>query len=299
VTRLATRGSPLALWQAEAVKAAILRVAPAERVELVIVRTQGDVVLDRSIAAIGTNVFTAEVDRALLEGHADVGVHSLKDLATRLSDGLLLLGTLERGPVEDALVAPRHSGLDALPRGARVGTGSPRRKAMLLAARPDLVCVPLRGNVETRLAKARSGELDATLLARAGLERLGLAAEITEVLPLDRFLPAAGQGLVGIVGRVGDARMAEVVRAIGAADALSCGIAERAVLRDLQAGCHAPVGALACVEAGVLTLRVRVLALDGSAEVRAGAAGPVAEAAAIGALAAAEVRARGGEAYLQ
>lgn len=297
--RLATRGSALALWQAEAVARALARAAPAEEVRIVTVRTSGDEIQDKAIAAIGgTNVFTAEVDRAVAEDRADAGVHSLKDLGTQMAPGLVLAAVLARGPVEDVLVAPRAGSLDALPPGAVVGTGSPRRRAMVLAARPDLRCADLRGNVETRLLKVERGEVEAAVLARAGLERLGRASAISQVLPSDRFVPAAGQGLIGISCRAADARALAALRAIRDEAGFAAGLAERAVLRDLHAGCHAPVGVLATVTGGRLSLRCRILALDGRSEISGSVEGPASDAEALGVRLAADLMVRGAAKFL-
>jgi hydroxymethylbilane synthase len=299
VIRLATRGSALALWQAEAAARALAGAAPAEEVRIVTVRTSGDDIQDKSIAAIGaTNVFTAEVDRAVAEDRADAGVHSLKDLGTQMAPGLVLAAVLARGPVEDVLVAPRAGSLEALPAGAAVGTGSPRRRAMLLAARPDLRCVDLRGNVETRLAKVERGEVEAAVLARAGLERLGRGSAISQVLPPELFLSAAGQGLVGLTCRAADARAVAALSAIRDEAGFAAGLAERAVLRDLRAGCHAPVGVLATVAGGRLSLRCRVLALDGRSEIAGSLEGPASDAEALGSRLAADLIARGAAKFL-
>lgn len=298
--RLATRGSRLAVRQAEAVRTALARVAPGEPVELVPVPTLGDETQDdgRDVAALGrTNVFTAEVDRAVLDGRADAAVHSLKDLGCTLAGGMVLAAVLERGPVEDVLVS-RAGSLRELPAGARVGTGSPRRRAMLLRARPDLACVPLRGNVETRVAKVERGEVDAAILARAGLERLGLARVATEVLPTSAFLPAAGQGLIGVTCRSADARVRGWLTAARHADDFQAALAERALLARLGAGCHACVGALARVAAGRLTLSCRVLARDGESELSSEVGGAPARAEELGAALAAGLLSRGAGALL-
>jgi hydroxymethylbilane synthase len=299
VIRLATRGSALALWQAESAARALAGAVPGEEVRIVTVRTSGDEIQDKAIAAIGAvNVFTAEVDRAVAEGRADAGVHSLKDLGTQMAPGIVLGAVLERGSVEDVLIAPRFGSLPDLPPGAAVGTGSPRRRAMLLAARPDLRCVDLRGNVETRLAKVGRGEVEAAVLARAGIERLGRAAAISQVLPLDRFLPAAGQGLVGITCRESDAPVLAALRAIRDAAGFAAALAERAVLRDLHAGCHAPVGVLATVDGGMIALRCRILALDGSSDLAGSVQGPASDAEGLGARLAADLIARGAARFL-
>jgi hydroxymethylbilane synthase len=301
VIRLATRGSDLALWQARAVSDAIARSGAAEPVELVLVRTAGDVSQDRDIdlgALGGVNLFTAEVDRAVAEGRADAGVHSLKDLGTAVHAGLALGAVLERGPVEDVLVS-RTGRLAALPRGAAVGTSSPRRRAMALRIRPDLRCVTLRGNVDTRLRKVERGDVDAAILARAGIERLGLGGAIAEVLSVDEFLPAVGQGAVAVTCRAGDARVAGLLARIRHPQSFDATRAERALLARLGAGCHAPVGALARVAGGRLALRCRILAYDGASEVSGSIEGAAADAEAIGVSLASELLGRGGAELLR
>jgi hydroxymethylbilane synthase len=281
--RLGTRESPLAMWQAKAVQQRLAQSGAGVKVTLVPIRTTGDEVQDREVSALGSvNVFTAEVDRAVAEGRADAGVHSLKDLGTQLAPGLVLASVLERGPAEDVLVAPRFGALRDLPQGATVGTGSPRRRAMLLRERPDLVCRSLRGNVQTRLAKVALGEVDAAIMARAGLVRLGLDSAVTELLALDRFLPAAGQGLIGVTCRGDDAGARSALGMITNDAGLAAGAAERAVLSGLHAGCHAPVGAHAVVDGSKLVLSCRVLALDGSKEVAGAIEGDASEAARLG-----------------
>ncbi len=281
---LATRGSPLALWQAEHARAALASAMPGERIEFVTVSTSGDDVQDRPVVLMGaTGVFTVEVDRAVVDGRARCGVHSLKDLATQLEGGMVLAAVLPRGPVEDVIVSPRFGTLSALPEGARVATGSLRRRAMLLRKRPDLVCVDIRGFVGTRLKKLERGDADALLMARAGLERLGMKDRITEVLPIDAFLPAVGQGLVGITCRADDREMVEAWRRAGDADGFAAGTAERAFLATLRAGCHAPVGGHAVMRAGRLHLEGRVLSKDGVREVAGSASSSSADAATLGA----------------
>jgi hydroxymethylbilane synthase len=278
---LATRASPLARWQAEAAADALRR-AGAE-VRLLDVKTVGDRVLDRPIAAVGAQgVFTVEVDRAVQDGAADAAVHSLKDLATTCAEGLVLAATLPRGPVEDVLVAPKHRTLDLLPRGAIVATGSPRRRAMLLRERPDLKFVDARGNLATRLEKLDAGESRALVLARAGLERIGLGGRITEVFATHRLLPAVGQGLIALTCRADDAATRARLSAISEPGGFACGIAERALLRTLRGGCHAPIGAHAETVGGSLALEARVLAADGSREIADRIAGPPAEAEDLG-----------------
>jgi len=261
--RLATRGSPLALWQAETA-ARVLRAAFADlEVTLVTVRSGGDADTHTPLAAFGrTGIFTAEVDRTLLQGDADAAVHSLKDMTTTLEAGIVLAAVLPRGPVEDALAGAALADLSA---GARVATGSARRRAMLLRARPDLACVAIRGNVGTRLAKLDAGEAEALLVARAGLVRLGLEQRIAEVLDTERFLPAVGQGAIGLTCRADDGETLERLRAVCDSATRAAVEAERAFLAVLRGGCNVPVGAHARVEPdGGLHLTAQVLARDGS-----------------------------------
>ena len=296
---LATRASPLALWQAEAVKAALQKAEPGLAVALYEVKTVGDRVLDRPIAAVGSQgVFTVEVDRAVQEGRADAAVHSLKDLATTCAEGLVLGAVLRRGPVEDVLVSPKHRTLDLLPRNAVVATGSLRRRAMLLRERPDLTFVDARGNIATRLAKLDAGECRGMVLARAGLERLGYGARMTEVFATTRLLPAVGQALVGVTCRADDATTQRRLAAFSDADGFTCGTAERALLRTLRGGCHAPVGGHATLAAGRLTLQGRVLATDGGREVADEIAGAASDAEALGVALAERMIARGADRLL-
>ncbi len=297
---LATRNSPLAIWQAETA-ASLLRAAhPGLTVALLEVKTVGDRVLDRPIAEVGTQgVFTVEVDRAVQEGRADAAVHSLKDLATADSDGLVLGAVLLRGEAEDVLVAPKHKTLDLLPRAAIVATGSLRRRAMLLRERPDLQFVDARGNIATRLAKLDAGECAGMVLARAGLQRLGLAGRITEIFSVDRLLPAVGQALVGITCRADDPRVRARLAAITDAAGHASGRAERALLRTLRGGCHAPVGGFAVVRGDQMTLRARVLSRDGAREIEDAISGPAAEAESLGVALAERMIARGAAKLLE
>lgn len=297
--RIATRGSPLALWQAETV-AALLRAAdPAVETRFEIVKTTGDVVLDRPIADVGpVGVFTKEVDRRVVDGRADLAVHSLKDLATTLEAGLVLGAHLSRGPVEDVLVAPVHRTLAQLPKGAVVATGSPRRRAMLLRARPDLSIVDARGNVATRVARADGVEVHATILARAGLTRLGAVDAITEVLPIELMLPAVGQAIVGVTCRSGDRTTRALLARIDDGASRACAAAERALMRTLKAGCHAPVGGHATVDGETLRLEARVLSLDGAECLEGSMEGSPSDAEGLGAELANELLRRGAQRFL-
>lgn len=288
--RLATRGSELALWQARRTSELL------GGAEIVVVESSGDRDRVTELARFGSiGIFTVEVDRAVLDGRADVGVHSLKDMTTTLQEGVQLVGVLERGMIEDALVARDGLTLDGLPPGARVGTGSLRRGAMLRAARPDLEVVPIRGNVGTRLARVTGGELDATVLARAGLVRLGLEQHASDVLDTERFLPAVGQGIVGLTCRADDPATRErLQREARDPAAWAAALAERAFLRSMKGGCNAPVGGHATVAGERLSLAGRVLSVDGSRTVEGRVEGACAEAEALGLRLAEELAAEGG-----
>jgi hydroxymethylbilane synthase len=297
--RIATRGSPLALWQARHVADRLRPLAAPRGVELVEVETTGDRVRDVPLSRIGGDgLFTKEIQRALLDGRADAAVHSLKDLPTAPVDGLVLAAVPPRGPAGDAFVSRRHRRFDALSAGAAVGTGSLRRRAQALHRRPDLGLVDVRGNVGTRLRKLDDGGLDALILAQAGLERLGLASEITEVLDPDWMLPAVGQGALGLECRADDAATRALLQALDDEATRAAVLAERALLRGLGGGCLVPVGAAGAVQGGRLTLRGAVLPPDGWARVAGEGAGPTAEAEAVGGRLAEELLARGAGALL-
>lgn len=281
--KLATRSSRLALWQAETTQRLLRATHPQMDVELVHVKSSGDIDQKSALERFGRiGIFTAEVDQRLIAGEAQVGVHSLKDMTTTLQDGLVLAGVLARGPVEDVLIARDGESLEELPQSARVATGSLRRSAMLRRLRPDLKIVGIRGNVETRLAKLAAGEADALLMARAGMVRLGFEAHITQVIGVDAILPAVGQGMVGLTCREGDEVTARNLRAIGDPDAWAMAHAERALLRSLHGGCNVPAGGHARVVENTLHLEARVLSLDGSQEIKDELSGSVDEAEAIG-----------------
>jgi len=262
--RIGTRGSPLARWQAEWVAQAVRAIYPDIAIELVEIKTQGDRDRTSPISAIGgMGLFTKEIQRALLDGRVDVAVHSLKDLPTRGPEGLVLGAVPERESVADALIAPKAGTLDQLPTNARVGTGSQRRKAQLLHLRPDLQVVDLRGNVETRLRAAEDGSLDAVVLAEAGLHRLGLDTHVTERLAPPRFLPAVGQGALGIECRGEDGQTLDLLAPLNDRTTHEAVVAERTVLSELEGGCTIPLAAWARFEAGTLMLDAAVFDLDG------------------------------------
>jgi hydroxymethylbilane synthase len=281
--RIGTRGSPLALWQAHHV-AGLLRPLVAPRsVELVTIQTSGDLIRDVSLAQLGgEGVFTKEIQKALLASTVDVAVHSLKDLPTVAVEGLNLAAVPPRGPTGDALVSVRHASLDALPAGAVVATSSLRRRAQLLHRRPDLKVIDIRGNVETRLRKLEEQNLDATILAEAGLQRLGLSRRITEILDPGWMLPAVGQGALGLECRAGDLETQAVLARLDDAATRQAVLAERAFLRTMGGGCQVPMGAAGLVREGTLTLRAVVLRQDGTNRLEATDRGSPNEAETVG-----------------
>jgi hydroxymethylbilane synthase len=283
--RIGTRGSPLALWQAEATRQALAarHTVDADLIEIIVIRTTGDVVRDRPLADVGgKGLFTKELEEALVDGRVDLAVHSAKDVPTFLPDGLDIVAFLPRADARDVLIAPIHRTLDALPQGALVGTASVRRAALLRHRRPDLRTTLLRGNVETRLRKAAEGEVDATLLALAGLRRLGLDGQATEIFDPDVFLPAVGQGAVAIEVSLANTRARELVRAIDDADTAIAVSAERALLAVLDGSCRTPIAGHATISGDSLHLDALVIAPDGSAIWETSRTGPVAEAVALG-----------------
>ncbi|MDZ4774761.1 MAG: hydroxymethylbilane synthase [Planctomycetota bacterium] len=262
---LATRGSPLALWQANEAKRLLLARFPEMTVDLLVVQSAGDKDKQTELARFGlTGIFTAEVDHAVVSGAAHAGVHSLKDMTTTLHERLTLAGCLARGPVEDVLLTRDKSKLSDLESGARVGTGSVRRVAMIKRLRPDLELVGIRGNVETRLKKLQNNECDALVMARAGLERLGLVSMISDVFDIERSVPAVGQGIVGLTGRVDDQPTIDALKQITHTPSFAAARAERALLHALHGGCNAPVGGHARCHGHDLELRGRVMSLDGT-----------------------------------
>jgi hydroxymethylbilane synthase len=289
--RLGTRSSPLARWQAEWVAARLS--ALGVTVELVPITTQGDVKSGPLGQIGGMGLFTKELQRALLDEQIDLAVHSLKDLPTEPVAGLALAAVPERESTADVLLSAKATSLETLPKGARVGTGSLRRKAQLLHVRPDLVIEDIRGNVETRVRKLDEGEFDAIVLAEAGLKRLGLADRITQVLPRSIILPAVGQGALGIESRDDDEATRRLVAPLDHVDTHQAVLAERTLLLSLRAGCLAPVGAFAEVRGDVLSLEAAVLNPDGKRRLYTAAATAANEAVYLGQIIAEELIDRG------
>ncbi|WGD28518.1 hydroxymethylbilane synthase [Ancylobacter sp. WKF20] len=292
--RLGTRGSPLALWQAHAVRDVLVRHhkwAP-EAVEVVVIRTTGDAITDRALSqAGGKGLFTKEIEEALLERRIDLAVHSAKDMPTRLPDGLHLVGYLPRADVRDALILREGVALRDLPEGAKVGTASLRREAQLRRLRPDLQVSLLRGNVQTRLNKVESGEFDATLLALAGLTRLGMADRVSSVLETGDFLPAVGQGAVAIETRQRDLAVDSlIVPVICPATGLALRV-ERAYLGELDGSCRTPIAGHAQVVGDEIRFRGAVLSPDGTQYYEIVRHGPLNRALELGIAAGHEMRA--------
>jgi hydroxymethylbilane synthase len=295
--RIATRKSELALWQARYVATRIEKELGRET-ELVPLTTTGDELRDVSLAKVGgKGLFVKEIEEALLDGRADVAVHSTKDLPGAATPGLVLAAFPERADPRDALVSPRAARIDDLPHGARVGTGSVRRSAQLLLVRPDLSIAALRGNVPTRLARIERDSLDAVVLACAGLDRLGLADRIAERIDPLRLVPAVGQGALAIQTRRGDALAAELAPLSDPATA-TCVAAERACQAQLGADCNVPLGAHAQFDRNRIALRVRLLDPERGAVIESTLEGDARDAEEIGARAAEEVLAGGGAALL-
>ena len=263
---IGTRGSPLALWQAEYVRAGLIARHGGElEAALSVITTSGDRIKDKPLRDFGgKGLFTKEIDEALLEGRVDMAVHSMKDLETELPAGIAIAAVLKRADPRDAFISRAAPSLAALPPGAVVGTSSLRRQAQVRRARPDLRVTDLRGNVETRLAKLDAGRADATLLAMAGLDRLGLASEATAVLSTDEMLPAVAQGAIGVVARADDAKTHALLAPLNDAPSATAIACERAFLARLDGSCKTPIAGLAEIADGSLRFRGLILTPDGS-----------------------------------
>jgi hydroxymethylbilane synthase len=298
--RIATRQSPLALWQARHVGALLAQHHPGLQVSLVEMSTEGDRFLSAPLSAVGgKGLFVKEIEQALLDGRADIAVHSLKDMTSLLPGGLMLAAVPPREDPRDAFCSPAGLTLDRLPQGARVGTSSLRRSCILRSRRPDLVIVSLRGNVQTRLLKTREQGLAGAMLAHAGLKRLGLAHEVTEVLSPDVSLPAVGQGVLAIQCRTDDAEVRGLLGPLEDAVTRVAVTAERALLAKLEGGCTVPLAGHATVEGGLVHLRGFVGRPDGSKVVAGEVRGPARDAHSLGERLADELLSRGAEEILR
>lgn len=288
---LSTRASDLALWQAHTTQAGLRQAWPDLDVGLLKVESSGDQDRTTELARFGRiGIFTVEVDRALLDGRARVAVHSLKDMTTTLQEGTRLVAVLPRGPVEDVLVGSKLSELQA---GSTLATGSLRRGAMLKAAVPGLETIPARGNVPTRVERALADGGTPTVLAKAGIVRLGLEHALGEVLDAETFVPAVGQGIVGLVVREDDDEARDLLQAINCTETFARALAERSLLRAMNGGCNVPLGAHATIHGDELQLCARVLSLDGTEDLRAERRGKSNDAEAIGSALAEELLAAG------
>jgi hydroxymethylbilane synthase len=296
--RIGTRGSALALWQARSIARA-LREATGGEPEIVIIKTAGDKFQQTSFSQIGTKgVFIKELEDALLEERIDLAVHSMKDVPTETPEGLTIAAIGKREDVRDALLSLSGATLASLPQGARVGTSSLRRQSQLLYARRDLRMLELRGNVDTRIEKLKRGDYHAIVLAKAGLDRLGLSGNISEVLPPEVSLPAAGQGAIGIEAREGDTQTLHVLTGLEDGETRSAVTAERSALAGLGGGCQVPIGAWGRVENNRLALDVAVLSPDGKHRLWEKDSGSPTEADAIGKRIAQKLRECGAAALL-
>ncbi|HOV03028.1 MAG TPA: hydroxymethylbilane synthase [Hyphomicrobiales bacterium] len=295
--RIGTRGSALALAQAHETRdrlSAAHGLSP-DAFEIVVIKTSGDRILDRPLAEVGgKGLFTKEIEDALIDGSIDLAVHSSKDMPTALPPGLVISAFLPREDVRDAFLSPKAKTIAELPRGAVVGTSSLRRQAMVKRLRPDLEVVMYRGNVQSRLAKLADGVVDATLLASAGLNRLGLGEHITSLIETEDFLPAVGQGAICIESREADDATNALIAAIHDPATSDCLLAERAFLAELDGSCRTPIGGLARLSGGRLDFKGIILATDGSAAHEVERTGDPADAAAIGTEAGKALRAAAG-----
>lgn len=297
---IATRASRLALWQAEHVRAQLLTLYPTCAVELLTLTTRGDQILDRTLSKVGgKGLFVKELETALLDGRADLAVHSLKDVPVDLQAPFELCAVLERADARDAFVSNHYDSLAALPAGAVIGTSSLRRESQIRARYPQLVLRPLRGNLDTRLGKLDNGEYDAIVLAAAGLERLGLASRIRGFMSPEDSLPAAGQGALGIEIRHDRDDMRQWLAPLVSEQTTACVLAERAVSRVLGGSCQVPLAAYAQISGDILSLRALVASTDGVRMVRSVVSGPVSKAQSIGEEAARELLAGGADAILK
>ncbi len=297
--RIATRRSPLALWQAEHVAARLIAAHPGQSVQLVPMVTEGDRILDRALANVGgKGLFIKELEVAILAGQADLAVHSMKDVPAALPQGMIIATVLERADPRDAFVSNHHATLAELPKGARIGTSSLRRQCQLQRLRPDFETATLRGNVETRLRRLDQGQFEGIILATAGLERLGLGGRIRERLPPQRMLPAVGQGIIGIECQAGDSRIRSLLAPLEHAPTRRCLEAERAFAARLGGSCQSPVAGFATLTGEVLELQGLVGSPDGRTVFADRILGAATDAASLGTALADRLLAAGAEALL-
>ena len=300
ILRIATRKSPLALWQANFVSAQLKHYHPDLEIELVTMTTQGDKILDTPLAKVGgKGLFVKELETGMLEGRADIAVHSMKDVPVDFPPGLHLAVICEREDPRDAFVSNNYASLDDLPQGARLGTSSLRRQSQIAAFRPDLKIIDLRGNVNTRLKKLDDGEYDAIILAAAGLKRLEFEERITQFIETDVCLPAIGQGAVGIECRSDDARVHNLIAPLNDNKTQIRVTAERAMNERLQGGCQVPIAGYAEFEKGLIMMRGLVGQVDGKKIIRGDIAGPAENAEELGIVLAEDLLSRGADKILK
>ncbi len=295
--RIGTRGSPLALAQAHQVRDKLAGEAGA--IEIVVIKTTGDTILDKPLAEVGgKGLFTKEIDEAMLDGGIDLAVHSLKDVPTWLPDGIILPSVLEREDPRDAFISNKASCLADLPPGSVIGSAALRRQAQILHRRPDLKVITFRGNVQTRLRKLEEGRVDATLLALAGLNRLGCADVAASIIPVDEILPAVGQGAIAMTCREGDDRALSLLAALNHGETLTCVTAERAFLEALDGSCRTPIAAQATISRGELRFRGLIARPDGSELLETSRTGAAGDAVRLGRDAGEELKSRAGPGFL-
>jgi hydroxymethylbilane synthase len=298
--RIGTRGSPLAMVQARTVRSRLAAATGVKEdtIELVVIRTTGDIIQDRSLAEEGgKGLFTKEIEEALLGQRIDLAVHSAKDMPTLLPEGLILAACLEREDPRDVFISRKARTLAELPRSASLGTTSPRRQAIAKRMRPDLTIVPLRGNVETRLRKLDNDDVDATLLALAGLKRLGLAEHATNIMSAEEFLPAVGQGAIGIEVRADNSRLRDILAHIDHADTSTAVACERAYLAALDGSCKTPIAGHATISGNAVQFRGLIARPDGTAAHDISGTGNRKDAATMGADAGREIKHRAGPGF--
>ncbi len=297
--RIGTRGSALALWQAEWVKSELEKKYPEITISLVRIKTTGDKILDVSLANVGgKGLFVKEIEEALLAGEIDLAVHSMKDVPTVLPDGLHLGAITRREDSRDVLISQNGMNFSDLPKGAKVGTSSLRRQAQLMHARSDLKIAQLRGNVDTRIRRLREGHFDAIVLAAAGVKRLGFAADVAEYLSIEISLPAIGQGALGIECRIRDGQLNELISFFNHPDSSTCILGERALLRRLEGGCQVPIACHGQIQDGSIHLTGLVASVDGGRIVKDGLKGDPARAEQLGTMLAEKLLSQGADAIL-
>lgn len=297
---IATRGSKLALWQANYVRDQLIKHYPGLSVELLVLKTKGDIILDVPLAKVGgKGLFVKEIEEALLDGRAQIAVHSMKDVPMELPEGLTLGVIPQRANFKDLFLSVNYATLADLPKGAKVGTSSLRRQSQLLAMRPDLEIISLRGNVETRLRKLTDGDFDAIIMAAAGMERLGLTAPMMDELGPPHFLPACGQGAIGLEYRVDNPELHRMLAFMNHQETFVTVMAERGFLAGLEGGCQVPIAAHAILEGETISLKGLVASPDGTTRICKDITGSMHEAYGLGKSLAEDVKAAGAAAILE